>query len=200
MKLYEVISGSGEVSVIGDNELEIKGITCDSRAVQEGMLFIAVKGFTVDGHKFINEALLAGAAAVVYEDESAVEAALRCADNESCAEASDGGSPARRGVPTFVRVRSSRRTLAIIASNFHGNPSSKLKLVGVTGTNGKTTIATLMHGMFTSMGYCCGLLSTIANYVGERRSETVNTTSDPSRPTPFLRRWWRPDANTVLWR
>ncbi len=83
------------------------------------------------------------------------------------------------GKPVFVRVRSSRLALALIAAAFYGNPSRKLKLVGVTGTNGKTTTVTLLYRMFTQMGYSCGLLSTIANYVAGKRSETANTTPDP---------------------
>ncbi|MCD8208432.1 MAG: UDP-N-acetylmuramoyl-L-alanyl-D-glutamate--2,6-diaminopimelate ligase [Bacteroidales bacterium] len=179
MKLYEVISGSGVVSVLGDNELEITGITCDSRAVRDGMLFIAVKGFATDGHGFIQDALNAGAAAVVYEDAAAVEGMTADLETSATLEGS-----ARQ--TAMARVRSSRRAMAIIASNFYGSPSSKLNLIGITGTNGKTTIATLMHEMFTSMGYCCGLLSTIANYVGARRSETANTTSDPITTNALL--------------
>ncbi len=79
----------------------------------------------------------------------------------------------------LIRVEDSRYAVAIMASNFYGRPSEKLTLVGITGTNGKTTTVTLLHRMFTSLGYSCGLLSTIANYVGDRRSEAVNTTSDP---------------------
>lgn len=119
---------------------EYPAITCDSRKVTPGCLFIAVKGANDDGNKYIDAAMKAGAAAYVSTD---------------------------------------RLGLARIADEFYGHPSGKLKLVGITGTNGKTTTVTLLYNMMRSLGYECGLLSTIANYVGSRRTETTNTTSDP---------------------
>lgn len=119
---------------------EYPAITCDSRKVTPGCLFIAVKGANDDGNKYIDAAMKAGAAAYVSTD---------------------------------------RLGLARIADEFYGHPSGKLKLVGITGTNGKTTTVTLLYNMMRSLGYECGLLSTIANYVGPRRTETTNTTSDP---------------------
>ena len=115
-------------------------ITCDSRKVTPGCLFIAVKGTGDDGNKYAGAALEAGAADVVSTD---------------------------------------RHGLAMMADEYYGHPSGKLNLVGITGTNGKTTTVTLLYDMFRKMGYECGLLSTIANYVGTRRFETANTTSDP---------------------
>ena len=119
---------------------EYPAITCDSRKVTPGCLFIAVKGANDDGNKYVDAAMKAGAAAYVSTD---------------------------------------RLGLARIADEFYGHPSGKLKLVGITGTNGKTTTVTLLYNMMRSLGYECGLLSTIANYVGSRRTETTNTTSDP---------------------
>lgn len=122
------------------NLKEYTSITCDSRKVTPGCLFIAVKGSGDDGNKYIDAAMKAGAGDYVSTDR-------------------DG--------------------LAKIADEFYGHPSGKLKLVGITGTNGKTTTVTLLYHMMRSLGYECGLLSTIANYVGARRTETTNTTSDP---------------------
>lgn len=122
------------------NVKDYPAICCDSRKVTPGCLFIAVKGASDDGNKYIDAAMKAGAAAYVSTD---------------------------------------RHGLAEIADTFYGHPSGKLKLVGITGTNGKTTTVTLLYNMMRSLGYECGLLSTIANYVGSRRTETTNTTSDP---------------------
>ena len=161
MTLEKIISGCGITAVDGDCGREVTSITCDSRRVTDGSLFIAVKGFSVDGHSYIGKAVEAGAAAIIYEESDAAEPFIGTA-----------------GV-TFVKVESSRYATAIAAANFYGNPSRKLTLVGITGTNGKTTTVTLLYRMFTAMGYSCGLLSTIANYVGSRCYEAINTTSDP---------------------
>lgn len=158
MILEQVIQDCGTVSVKGCTDMDIAAVCNDSRKVVDGALFVAVRGFAGDGHSFIGTAIAGGAKAIVYEDDSAV-------------------SPAD-GV-TLIKVKSSRYALAIIAANFYDNPSRKLTLVGITGTNGKTTTVTLLYRMFTSLGYHCGLLSTIANYVGNKRFEAVNTTSDP---------------------
>ena len=140
MKLADIIKGTGATILRGTPETEIRGIASDSRKVEKGWLFIAVKGCAADGHAFIEQAVEKGAAAVVDAD---------------------------------------RRALALCADRFYGHPSGKLDLVGITGTNGKTTTVTLLYNLFRSLGYECGLLSTIANYVGTRRSETANTTADP---------------------
>ena len=162
MKLKDIIYESGAISVCGDTGIVITSIASDSRKVTEGSLFIAVKGFASDGHSYIAKAIESGAKAIVYEDGDAV--------------ADLAGT---RGDITFVKVESSRYAVAVIAANFYDNPSHKLNLVGITGTNGKTTTVTLLYRMFTSLGYGCGLLSTIANYVGDKMTEAVNTTSDP---------------------
>ncbi len=158
MTLEQIIKDSGVISVHGDTDIVITSVCSDSRKAVAGSLFIAVKGYASDGHSFIGNAVGQGAAAVVYEDGSAVQM--------------------EEGV-TYIKVASSRHALAVMAANFYDNPSRKLTLVGITGTNGKTTTVTLLYRMFTSLGYHCGLLSTIANYVGEKRFEAVNTTSDP---------------------
>ncbi|MBR1632570.1 MAG: UDP-N-acetylmuramoyl-L-alanyl-D-glutamate--2,6-diaminopimelate ligase [Bacteroidales bacterium] len=140
MRLEDIIKGTGASILHGTPNTEIRGIASDSRKVQEGWLFIAVKGCSADGHAYIESALEKGAAAVVDAD---------------------------------------RRALALCADRFYSHPSGKLQLVGITGTNGKTTTVTLLYNLFRSLGYECGLLSTIANFVGTRRSETANTTADP---------------------
>lgn len=164
MILERIISGCGITAVEGDTSIRISAVCNDSRKVVPGALFVAVRGFASDGHSFIATAVEKGAAAIVFDDREAALAQLA-----SC--------PEKR--VTLVHVESSRYALAIAAANFYDNPSHKLTLVGITGTNGKTTTVTLLHRMFTAMGYSCGLLSTIANYVGMKGEEAVNTTSDP---------------------
>jgi len=164
MILERIISGCGVTAVEGDTSIRISAVCNDSRKVVPGALFVAVRGFASDGHSFIATAVEKGAAAIVFDDREAALAQL-----ESC--------PEKR--VTLVHVESSRYALAIAAANFYDNPSHKLTLVGITGTNGKTTTVTLLHRMFTALGYSCGLLSTIANYVGMKGEEAVNTTSDP---------------------
>ena len=164
MRLDRILCDSGCVVTAGDGLAEVTAICNDSRKVTEGALFVAVKGFASDGHDYIAAAIGKGARTIVYEDQEALDAQTAGISAE--------------GV-TFVKTVSSRHALAMMAANFYGNPSEKLTLVGITGTNGKTTTVTLLHRMFTAMGYSCGLLSTIANYVGTKGTEAVNTTSDP---------------------
>ena len=157
MKLSQILEGCGISAVRGDARVDITGITCDSRSVTPGSLFVAVKGAAADGHRFIGSAVEKGAAAILCQDEPD-----SIPEDVVLAVASD-----------------SRKALAFAADNFYCHPSRKLELVGITGTNGKTTTVTLLYNLFRGLGYNCGLLSTIANYVGTRRSETVNTTADP---------------------
>ena len=145
---------------------EVSGICSDSRKVTPGCAFIAVHGAACDGHDFIGKATGAGAAVIVYDDRTAAEKSLAEAGVFS-------------GDIVLVQVKSTRHALGFIASAWFDNPSHRLRLVGITGTNGKTTTVTLLYRLFTSLGYSCGLLSTIANYVAGKRSETANTTSDP---------------------
>ena len=165
MRLDKIIRNSGATIVQGDCKVEVDSICCDSRKVSRGALFVAVKGFASDGHEYISIAVGKGARVIVYEDQAAFDRQIV-------------HSEAAEGV-VFVKTESARHSLAIMAANFYDNPSEKLTLVGITGTNGKTTTVTLLHRMFTTMGYSCGLLSTIANYVGTKGTEAVNTTSDP---------------------
>ena len=164
MRLDTIIKDSGSVLICGDRNIEISAICCDSRKVIPGSLFVAVKGFASDGHRFIAAAISKGAAAIVFEDAEITEDQINASKQKDIA---------------LIKAESARHALAIIAANFYDNPSRKLTLVGITGTNGKTTTVTLLHRMFTAMGYSCGLLSTIANYVGTKGTEAINTTSDP---------------------
>ena len=165
MRLDRIIQDSGAVIVEGLPSVEVGSICCDSRKVTSGCMFVAVNGFASDGHDYIPAALGKGARVIVYEDQEKLDRL--------------GLHPEQTEGAIFVRAESSRHSLAIMAANFYDNPSEKLTLVGITGTNGKTTTVTLLHRMFTQMGYSCGLLSTIANYVGNKGTEAVNTTSDP---------------------
>ncbi|MBN8880168.1 MAG: UDP-N-acetylmuramoyl-L-alanyl-D-glutamate--2,6-diaminopimelate ligase [Sphingobacteriales bacterium] len=142
-------------SVSGSTDIEVKDIQIDSRKVQPGTVFIAIKGAAADGHQFIEKAIESGATAIVSET------AL---------------SP-REGV-TLLQVENSAAAAGYIANNFFGQPSSKMKVVGVTGTNGKTTIATLLYKLFSALGYKCGLLSTVDNHIGEKVMPATHTTPD----------------------
>ena len=164
MILEKIIAGCGATAIEGNLQLEISNICNDSRKAAANSLFIAVRGFASDGHSYIATAIEKGARAVICEDLEMTRAQIAKAGSNDI---------------TIVKVESSRHALAIAAANFYDNPSHKLTLVGITGTNGKTTTVTLLYRMFTALGYSCGLLSTIANYVGAKGTEAVNTTSDP---------------------
>ena len=164
MKLSQIIKGCGVAAMQGPDR-EIAALCSDSRQVVPGALFVAVKGYASDGHAYIASAIEKGAVAIAYEDADAVAAAMK----KSGADAS----------VTFVQVENSRHAVALMADNFFDHPSRKLTLVGITGTNGKTTTVTLLYHLFMNLGYSCGLLSTIANFVDKKEFEAVNTTSDP---------------------
>ena len=157
MKLSDLLKNIVTISIIGDAECDIKGVNIDSRKVADGHLFIAMRGTQVDGHKFIPKAEELGAAAILCEQLPEEK---------------------KQGV-TYVQVADTEDVVGHVATTFYGNPTSKLKLVGVTGTNGKTTIATLLYNMFRKMGHKCGLLSTVCNYVEGEAYPTDHTTPDP---------------------
>lgn len=151
--------------VKGSTEIEISDIQIDSRKVGKGSLFVALKGEKTDGHHFIDQVIEKGAVAVVVE-----EMPLQ----------------AKEGI-TYIGVESSHEAAGIMAHHFFGNPSEKLQLVGVTGTNGKTTIATLLYKLFTSLGYTCGLVSTVNNRIGEETLDATHTTPDAIQLNQLLR-------------
>ena len=157
MKLVEILKGIEVVSVSGTKNKVISGIEFDSRKVQKNSLFVAVKGYKTDGHNFISPALASGASAVICETLPENPEKTVC----------------------WIKTGDSAKALGLAASNFYGNPSSSLRLVGVTGTNGKTTIATLLYRMFIRLGYKCGLFSTVCNYINEKELDATHTTPDP---------------------
>ena len=166
MKLKELLKDIPVVAVVGSEDIEITGVNIDSRRIKEGHLFVAMNGTQVDGHKFVPKAVELGAKAVLCEDMPEQKA---------------------EGV-TYVQVESTEDAVGKVATTFHGNPSTKLKLVGVTGTNGKTTIATLLYNMFTKMGHKCGLLSTVCNYIVDEAIPADHTTPDPIELNALLDR------------
>ena len=156
MKIQDLIQGLRVEEVAGATDKELSAITADSRQAREGGLFVAVRGVTVDGHSFIPSLKGKGLAAMVVEEIPAE----------------------REESVTYIRVADSAEALGEIASRWYGNPSGKLRLVGVTGTNGKTTTATLIYEMARLMGYKAGLISTVANYIDTLREPAKQTTPD----------------------
>lgn len=156
MLLQDVLYKVSIRSVSGSTSVEVNDIQIDSRRVKQGTTFIAVKGSATDGHQFIDKAIENGAVAVVYEQ---IPASIKA------------------GI-VYVEVQNSAVAAALMANNFYERPSEKVKLVGVTGTNGKTTIATLLYKLFTRLGYTCGLLSTVENQIGDKVVPATHTTPD----------------------
>jgi len=152
-------------SVAGSTSAEVNDVQIDSRKVKKGAAFIAVKGAAADGHQFIEKAIENGAVAIVCEK-------MPEAINETV---------------VYVQAENSAAAAGYMASNFFGKPSEQLKLVGVTGTNGKTTIATLLYKLFTRLGYKCGLLSTVENMIGQRVVPATHTTPDAISLNALLR-------------
>lgn len=166
MILKDLLRGIRVTETIGSEETEISGVAIDSRKIAKGGLFVAMKGTQVDGHKFIPRAIELGAAAILCEN---------LPDN------------LEEGV-AYVVVPDTEDIVGEVATRFYGNPSEKLKLVGVTGTNGKTTIATLLYNMFRKFGHKCGLLSTVCNYIEEEAIPADHTTPDPIELNELLAR------------
>ena len=166
MKLSETLKTIKTVNIIGSTDIDLTGINIDSRRIKAGHLFVAMKGTQVDGHRFIEKAIELGAIAVLLEDMP---------------------DSLHEGV-TYIQVASTEDAVGKVATLFYGNPSSKLKLVGVTGTNGKTTIATLLYNMFRKFGYKVGLLSTVCNYIDDEAIPADHTTPDPIELNELLGR------------
>ena len=156
MLLTELIKDIRVEAIVGDAERHIADVHIDSRRITEGNLFVAMRGTQVDGHKYIQNAIDKGAIAVVCEELP-----------ENLSE----------GV-TYIRVSDSEKAVGPIATAFNGYPTKKVRLIGVTGTNGKTTIATLLYDMFRAMGYKVGLISTVCNYIDDEALPTEHTTPD----------------------
>jgi len=157
MKLEEIINGIDVIETKGNLTQEISGIHIDSRKIEPGHLFVAVKGTQTDGHTYIDKAIGKGASTIVCETlpESLNKDVI------------------------YIKVKNTEDCVGHLATTFYGNPTSKLELVGVTGTNGKTTIATLLYKMFRKFGYKVGLISTVCNYIDDEAIPTEHTTPDP---------------------
>lgn len=168
MILNELISAIKPIEVIGETEKEIKGIHFDSRKIGEGDLFVAQVGTAVDGHTFIDGCVAKGAAAVVLSDRKYIV---------------DNGQKT-----TYILVDNTDKALGLLASKWFGEPSKKLTLVGVTGTNGKTTIATLLYKLVRALGHKAGLLSTVVNYIEDEAVPATHTTPDAIELNGLLRR------------
>lgn len=156
MILTELINRIPTLETIGNLEREVENIVFDSRLAKVNSLYVAVTGTQVDGHSFINSAIEKGASVVVCET-----------------------IPSEKSVDvTYIQVKNSSKTLGQLASNFYGNPSEKINLVGITGTNGKTTSTTLLFDLFTSLGFKCALISTVEIRVGSEVFPSTHTTPD----------------------
>lgn len=157
MILQEILYKVHMRSVHGKLDVNVTNLQFDSRKVMKGSAFIAMKGTNADGHQFIDAATAAGPAAIICEQMPDVFAADI----------------------TYIQVENSAAAAGLLAHNFFGQPSEKLKLVGVTGTNGKTTIVTLLYKLFSSFGHTCGMLSTVQNHIGNKILPATHTTPDP---------------------
>jgi len=163
-------------SVVGSTEVNVNEITIDSREVKPGYLFIAVRGVGTDGHQFIDKAIANGAIVIVCQDMP---------------------SQLNEGI-VYVQTSNSAAAAGYMAHNFFGSPSEKMKLVGVTGTNGKTTIATLLYKLFTSLGYTCGLLSTVDNHIGGKIVPATHTTPDAVNLNRLLKQMFEANCTHVF--
>ena len=157
MKLEELLKGIRVVNITGDTTTKIESINIDSREVGADGVFVAIKGTQADGHNYIDKAIEKGATVIVCETLP---------------------TEIKKGI-TYIQVENTEDIIGKMATTFYGDPSSKLELVGVTGTNGKTTIATLLYKMFRAFGYKVGLLSTVCNYIDDKPVPTEHTTPDP---------------------
>ena len=156
MKLNELLKGIKILDIKGDDNRDVLGVEIDSRNISSSYMFVAMRGTVTDGHTYIEKAIEKGASVIVCEELP---------------------NDIKENV-TYVKLASTEDNVGKISTVFHGNPSAHLKLVGVTGTNGKTTIATLLYNMFRKLGHKCGLISTVCNYIDEEKVATTHTTPD----------------------
>jgi UDP-N-acetylmuramoyl-L-alanyl-D-glutamate--2,6-diaminopimelate ligase len=174
--LKDLLYKAGSIEVHGSTNLAILSVTADSRKVEKNSLYIAVRGLQSDGHNFLNQVVEAGALAIVCEELPADQ----------------------HKKITYIVVKDSAFALGVIASNFYDNPSSKLKLVGITGTNGKTTVATLLFELFKMMGHKCGLISTVKNQIDQEIIPSTHTTPDPLQLQILLERMFKAGCSHVF--
>jgi UDP-N-acetylmuramoyl-L-alanyl-D-glutamate--2,6-diaminopimelate ligase len=163
--LKDILYRAGLEDVVGNTHLAVEQVCFDSRKAEKLSVFVAVKGTQTDGHAFIDDVTLRGCKMIVCETMP---------------------ETLKEGV-TYVRVKDSAEALGVIASNFYDNPSEQLKLVGVTGTNGKTTVVTLLYRLFKAMGYKTGMISTVVNMIGAKEVSATHTTPDPVQMNTLMR-------------
>jgi UDP-N-acetylmuramoyl-L-alanyl-D-glutamate--2,6-diaminopimelate ligase len=175
-KLQDILYNVRLQALKGSTDLEVKDIQIDSRKVSAGSVFVAIKGAQSDGHLFIDKAIALGAIAIVCE-------IIPLEIN---------------GDITYLQVANANEAVAYMAHHYYGEPSTKLKLVGVTGTNGKTTIATLLYKLFTNLGYRCGLLSTVQNHIGSEVLPATHTTPDAISLNALLKRMVEAECTHVF--
>lgn len=175
-ELKDILYKVSITSAFGDMGVEVKGISADSRVVRQGVLFVAVKGTQSDGHAFIDKAIELGASAIVCERLP----------------------PMLTEYVTYVTVVNSAQALGVMAANFYDNPSEKLKITGVTGTNGKTTTATLLFNLYGLLNYKSGLISTVENRIGNEVVPATHTTPDPVQLNALLDRMVKAGCSHVF--
>ena len=163
MKLKNILSGLEGLKVKGDLDIDIKNVDSDSRNIKKNGLFVAIKGFDVDGHDYIESAIENGAVAVIVSPEINKKLLKEIVDKV-----------------TIVVAKDTRFALAICACNFYGNPSRKFKLIGITGTKGKTTTSFMVKSILEKAGKKVGLVGTIATYIGDKKLEDSDRTTPES--------------------
>ena len=176
MLLSELLTAIKPIEVIGSTDKEINGLHFDSRKINKGDVFVAQVGTAVDGHTFIDGCVAKGASAIVLSKREYMADVQR--DNVQCT----------KGGTTYILVENTDKALGLLASRWFGEPSKKLTLVGVTGTNGKTTIATLLYKLVRALGHKAGLLSTVVNYIEDEAVPATHTTPDAIELNGLLRR------------
>ncbi|EOU2125922.1 UDP-N-acetylmuramoyl-L-alanyl-D-glutamate--2,6-diaminopimelate ligase [Clostridium perfringens] len=155
MILKSLLKGLDYEVIKGNEESKVQNIRYDNRKIEQGDSFVCVKGFKVDGHSFIGDAIKKGAKTLIVQEDVSVQEDI-----------------------TIIKVRDTRKALAIMSSNYFGNPKDKLKIIGITGTNGKTTSAFIIKSILEKAGFMTGLIGTIANYIGNRKVDAVRTTPE----------------------
>ena len=166
MKLKQILEGIDYTIIKGNDDLEIREIQYDSREVKNGDLFVCIEGYSTDGHKYVNNAYKSGAVAIICNRD--LENLPDC---------------------TVIKVEDSRKALALAAANYYNSPADKLKVIGITGTNGKTTSTFMMKSILEAAGYKVGLIGTIANYIGDKKIPSHRTTPESLELQNYLRIW-----------
>ncbi len=155
MILKSLLKGLDYEVIKGNEESKVQNIRYDNRKIEQGDAFVCVKGFKVDGHSFIGDAIKKGARVLIVQEEVSVQEDI-----------------------TIIKVKDTRKALAVMSSNYFGNPKDKLKIIGITGTNGKTTSAFIIKSILEKAGFMTGLIGTIANYIGNKKVDAVRTTPE----------------------